>query len=128
MSALRSFSRGAVLIASLTVAGWSVPLAEMIDGEPAQSPVREFTVTARRYEFSPNRIEVKQGDLVKITLIAEDIPHSFTIDEYRIAKRASPGKPATFEFCASQAGRFVFYCNLTAEEGCRAMRGELVVK
>ena len=88
---------------------------------------REITLTAKRYEFSQTRIEVAANDVVKITLVAEDIPHSFTIDEYRISKRAAPGRPATFEFRADRAGTFPFYCNLTIDEGCRQMRGELVV-
>jgi cytochrome c oxidase subunit 2 len=92
------------------------------------SAVQQITVTARRYAFNPARIEVNQGDIVKITLIAEDVPHSFTIDEYRISKRASPGRSVTFEFCADKRGRFVFYCNLTADEHCREMRGELFVR
>jgi cytochrome c oxidase subunit II len=90
--------------------------------------VREVTVRARRYAFSPARIEVNQGDIVRITLIAEDIPHSFTIDEYRISKRASPDRSVTFEFSADKPGRFVFYCSLTTDERCRDMRGELLVR
>jgi heme/copper-type cytochrome/quinol oxidase subunit 2 len=87
----------------------------------------EITLTAKRYEFSQTRIEVAANDVVKITLVAEDIPHSFTVDEYRISKRAAPGRPATFEFRADKAGSFPFYCNLTIDDGCRQMRGELVV-
>jgi heme/copper-type cytochrome/quinol oxidase subunit 2 len=87
----------------------------------------EIVVTAKRYEFSPSRIEVAANDVVKITLAAEDIPHSFTIDEYRISKRAAPGRSVTFEFRADKAGAFPFYCNLTIDDGCRQMRGELVV-
>ena len=37
-------------------------------------------------------------------------------------------KPITFEFRADQAGTFPFYCNLQIDDGCRQMRGELVVK
>ena len=93
-----------------------------------QSPTRRnFTVKARKYSFSPARIEVVQNDLVKVTLDTEDIAHSFTVDEYRIAKRASPHQPATFEFRADQPGTFRFYCNLTTDDGCKQMRGELVV-
>jgi heme/copper-type cytochrome/quinol oxidase subunit 2 len=87
----------------------------------------EVTLTAKRYEFSQTRIEVAANDVVKITLVAEDIAHTFTVDEYRISKRAAPGRPVTFEFRADKPGTFPFYCNLTAEEGCRGMRGELVV-
>ena len=50
------------------------------------------------------------------------------MDAYRIAKRVSPGHPVTFEFRADKAGTFPFYCDLKTEDGCRQMRGELVVK
>jgi nitrous-oxide reductase len=74
------------------------------------------------------RIEVFQGDLVTLELTTEDIAHSLTIDEYRVAKRVGPGQKVTFEFRAERAGTFPFYCDLKAEAGCRSMRGELVVK
>jgi cytochrome c oxidase subunit 2 len=102
------------------------PASEGVQDQPGQP--RLFTLIARKYAFSPPRIEVYAGDLVKITLEAQDIPHSFTIDAYRIAKRAAPGRPAVFEFRADQTGTFPYYCNLTIDEGCRQMRGELVVK
>jgi heme/copper-type cytochrome/quinol oxidase subunit 2 len=89
---------------------------------------RPFAVAARRYTFDPPRIEVNQDDLVRIALSADDIAHSLTIDAYRIAKRANPGQPVTFEFRADQAGTFPYYCNLQLEDGCRRMRGELIVK
>ncbi|HXE80938.1 MAG TPA: cupredoxin domain-containing protein [Vicinamibacterales bacterium] len=97
----------------------------------AQEPVpgrREFEITARRYEYAPARIEVTQDDLVKITLSSDDIPHSFTIDEYRIAKRVGAGQTVTFEFRADQPGTFRIYCNLKQDEKCRTMRAALVVK
>ncbi|MEW5984486.1 MAG: cupredoxin domain-containing protein [Acidobacteriota bacterium] len=87
----------------------------------------DVTINSRKYEFSPARIEIRQDDVLRVTLVAEDIPHSFTIDEYRIAKRAVPGRPLTFEFRADKPGSFTYYCNLTLDDGCREMRGELVV-
>ena len=94
-----------------------------------QAPTaRPFSVTASRYTFDPPRIEVFQDDLVRIDLKTEDIAHSMTVDAYRISKRVSPGQPVSFEFRADQAGTFPFYCNLKAEDGCRQMRGELIVK
>ena len=64
--------------------------------QPASAQVqgpttRPFSVTARRYRFEPARIEVFQDDLVKIELRTEDIAHSWTVDDYRIAKRVGPG-------------------------------------
>ena len=93
-----------------------------------QDQVREVSVEGNNFAFSPGRIEVQRGDLVKIRFAAHDMPHSFTIDAYRIAKRAGAGQTVVFEFRADQAGTFPFYCNLTQDERCRQMRGELVVR
>ena len=101
----------------------------LVFGAQTQQPtVRTWQVSASRYKFDPPRIEVFQDDLVKIEMRTEDIAHSMTIDAYRIAKRVSPGQPVVFEFRADQPGTFPYYCNLQIDDGCRQMKGELVVK
>ena len=94
----------------------------------AQSAAREFTVAADQFAFAPLRLEVQKDDLVKITFTARDIAHSFTLDNYRIAKRAAAGQSVTFEFRADQVGTHRFYCNLTQDDRCRRMEGQLVVR
>jgi plastocyanin len=88
---------------------------------------REVAVIARNNGFNPARLEVRQDDLIKVTFSAEDGPHSFNIDEYRIAKRARPGHPAVFEFRADRAGKFPYYCTLSSGSSTHDIRGELVV-
>ncbi|HET9369807.1 MAG TPA: hypothetical protein VFO19_06150 [Vicinamibacterales bacterium] len=87
---------------------------------------REFSVSARKYAYTVTgsdqaEIRVQLNDLVRITFSAEDIPHSFTIDDdhYRISKRAEPGKATTIDFRADKAGTFVIYCNLMIDDRCR---------
>ena len=109
----------------LLFTGLAAAVATAQDQGPTAKP---FAVSVRRFAFEPPRIEVNQDDLVKIELRTEDIAHSLTIDAYRIAKRVGPGHPVTFEFRADRAGTFPYYCNLQIEDGCRRMRGELVVK
>jgi heme/copper-type cytochrome/quinol oxidase subunit 2 len=94
--------------------------------EPAQGQ-RSFSVVARKYAFSPIRLEVAQDDLVKVTMTSADIAHSFTIDAYRIDKRVGPKQTVTFEFRANQPGTFKIYCKLTQDARCKEMHGELVV-
>ena len=112
--------------------GWSAFVAAVgllgLLGHAQEAGERAFTISAHKYAFSPARIDVQQDDLVRVTFSTDDIPHSFTIDKYRIAKRVEPGKPIVFEFRADQPGRFPIYCNLTADDGCRKMIGELVVR
>ena len=112
--------RVCVLIVAL-----AAPVLYPQDQGPTAKP---FIISASRYAFEPARIEVNQDDLVKIELRTGDIAHSLTIDEYRIAKRVGPGQLVTFEFRADRAGTFPYYCNLKVEDGCRQMRGVLVVK
>jgi heme/copper-type cytochrome/quinol oxidase subunit 2 len=129
MSRPRRVGRAALLLIALGCAaalGFSFAFARQDAGQTGDT--REFHVVARKYAYSEPRIEVRQNDLVKITFEAADIPHSFTIDDpYRLAKRAAPGHPVVFEFRADKVGTFDFYCNLKTDDGCRKMKGQLVV-
>ena len=119
------FPRPRVLaLASVALAG--IALTTHAARNPGQ--VREFNVNGRANAFAPGRIEVQKDDLVKITFTAADIAHSFTIDSYRIAKRAAAGQTVVFEFRADQTGTFTYYCELTQDAKCRQMKGELVVR
>jgi heme/copper-type cytochrome/quinol oxidase subunit 2 len=102
--------------------------AETPAGQEQVPTRREFDVTARNYRFSPERIEVSQDDLVKLTVRSADVAYSLTIDEYRVSKRVPAGGEVTLEFRADQPGTFHFYSNLTSDPRHKAMRGDLVVR
>ena len=89
---------------------------------------REFDLTAANYRFTPDRVEVKQDELVKVTVRSTDVAYSLTIDEYRVSKRVPAGGAVTFEFRADRAGTFPFYSNLTSDARHKAMKGEFVVR
>ena len=93
-----------------------------------QGQVREFTVTGDHYAYSPASLTVNRNDLVKITFTASDMPHSFTMEGYRISKRANAGQTVTFEFRADQAGTFTYYCALSQDAKCKDMKGSLTVR
>jgi heme/copper-type cytochrome/quinol oxidase subunit 2 len=121
----RGQCRAAVAIAAVTLgaAMWAK------GGTVRADQVREVAVTGDQFAFLPARIEVQRDDLVRVTFHAGDVAHSFTIDApYRISKRAGAGQSVVFEFRADEAGRFPFYCNLTQDERCKKMRGELIVR
>jgi heme/copper-type cytochrome/quinol oxidase subunit 2 len=93
-----------------------------------QGQVREFTVTGNHYAFAPSSLTFNRNDLVKVTFTAQDMPHSFTVEGYRIMKRAGAGQTVTFEFRADQSGNFPFYCNLSQDAKCKDMKGTLTVR
>lgn len=102
--------------------------AARFDAQEPQQNRRDFTIVAKDHTFTPNKLEVSQDDLVKITLTSEDVPVSFAIDAYRIIKRVAGKTSVTFEFRADQAGTFPFYCNLTRDPDCKDMTGTLTVR
>ena len=117
---LHFLNAGALLLAR--------PLATRLLAQD-QAPNRpELTLVARNYRYSPDRLEVTQDDLVRLTIRSEDFTYSFAIDEYRIVRRVPAREETTFEFRADRAGTFRFYSNLTGEGGHAEMQGQLVVR
>ncbi len=116
---------GACLLAGPAVARFLVQPAAAQEQAPNR---REFTITARDFRFSPSRLEVAQDDLVKVTVLSQDVAYSLTIDEYRVSKRVPAGGATTLEFRADRTGTFAFYSNLTSDSRHAQMRGELIVR
>jgi len=108
------------------------PFVRRVLAAPAgqdQAPTRrEFTVTARDYSFSPNRVEVQQDDLIKLTVQSADNAYGFTIDDYRVSKRVPAGGSTVVEFRADRAGTFAFYSNLSNDTRHSKMSGQLIVR
>ena len=93
-----------------------------------QPPSRhELTLVGKSFRWAPDRIELRQDDLVRVTVRSEDMDYSFAIDEYRIVRRVPAGGATTFEFRADRVGTFRFYSNLTSDRGHAAMEGRMVV-
>lgn len=129
----------ALLLALLFVAG-SLQAAVTRGADqgsgPAPSPapgpqtpvVREFTVVAERFKFTPERIEVNQGDTVRLTVRSADGTHGWEVKEYDIDILARKGgRPETQEFVADRAGSFPIGCSEYCGRGHKQMKGVLVV-
>ena len=90
---------------------------------------REFHVTAKRFEFDPARLEVTQGDTVRIVITSADGKHGFGIKELDVKTEVpKTGEPATIEFVAEEAGEFEITCTKWCGKGHKRMKGLLVVK
>lgn len=86
----------------------------------------EIFMTAVRSHFTPEHVEINQGDHViwHITNIerAYDATHGFSIPVYNINLSIEPGEAVTFEFDATEDGVFSYYCT----EFCSALHLEMV--
>jgi nitrous-oxide reductase len=85
----------------------------------------EIWMTAVRSHYTPDQIEIREGDEVTwhITNIdtSKDATHGFALPAYNINLSLEPGETATMEFTADQSGTYPFYCT----EFCSALHLEM---
>ncbi len=92
-------------------------------GEP-----RVIDVVATRFAFEPARIEVTEGERVRLVVTSGDGVHGIQIKKFKVAKIIPRGdKPVTIEFVASAAGDFPILCSEYCGEGHEEMKGMLSV-
>jgi cytochrome c oxidase subunit II len=107
--------------------------------------VQVITVTAKKYEFDPSPIRVKQGAKVRLNITASDHAHGFKINPFpegsarggepgllfssaQDCTKIEKGQTASVEFTAQKAGTYAFRCCTVCGWHHRSMKGELMVE
>ena len=98
----------------------------LVPSEKPQKPV-EFNVIARKFEFEPAVIKVKQGDFVRLKVTSTDADHGIAIDELGINVKVPEGETKIVEFMADKKGEFTFMCSVFCGSGHSRMKGTLIV-
>ncbi|MBI4972417.1 MAG: YHS domain-containing protein [Candidatus Omnitrophica bacterium] len=90
--------------------------------------IKEFNLETYQFGFSPEVIEVKKGDIVKILATSGDVPHGVYIKEYNINVPVKKGQTQRIEFVADKNGEFDILCSVYCGKGHNTMKAKLVVK
>lgn len=114
--------------------GWN-PHTQMLDPNSPkkgqEGVIREgnkviVNMTAVRSHFTPEHVEINEGDHVTWRIVAMetavDATHGFCIGGYNINLSLEPGEFAEFDFVADKAGTYPFYCT----EFCSALHLEMM--
>lgn len=91
---------------------------------------RENNIIARIPEngnWSVKEINVKLGSIIQLTIISDDVSHSFTIEEFNIDIELYPGKEVEISINANIAGEFTFKCYVYCSPLHQKMIGKLIV-
>jgi cytochrome c oxidase subunit II len=108
--------------------------------------VQVIQMTAKKYEYSPSPVHVKQGTRVQLKITPIDRDHGFTIatvpegadptgppgleftpPQPKNSWKLKKGNETTIEFVAQTAGRYEFRCSMPCGLGHGSMKGQLVV-
>ena len=104
-----------------------VPLNESTTAEEPMVPVEnptEFTITAKKWLFTPNKITVDQGKKITFTIEPQELEFTFSLPGLGV-EQAVAGT-TVIEFTPQQVGTFEFSC--LSCEAWRGMTGTLVVE
>jgi len=113
---------GVILVASAPIAIWGQ------EGTAGSSQEQTIQMTAKKYQFEPAVVTVKQGTRVKLVITAVDHDHGFKLAAYSIDQKLPKGVPTPVEFTADKAGTFSFNCSTFCGLGHSKMKGQLVVE
>jgi cytochrome c oxidase subunit II len=90
--------------------------------------VKEFAVSATKFDFTPSTITVNEGDTVKLSVTSEDVDHGIAISAFGVSEQVPVGETVEIEFVADKAGTYPFFCSVFCGSGHGAMKGTLVVQ
>ena len=94
----------------------------------ATSTDRHFEVTASRFKFEPELLEVAEGDHVVVTIRSGDVEHGFAIKKLKVKTDVPKGgDPVRLEFVADKAGTYEITCSEYCGKGHGRMKAKLVV-
>jgi len=98
------------------------------DATPAMTQsVHEIQVTASKFKYEPNTIQVTAGEPVRLVLRSTDSVHGFAIPKLKITTTIPKGgEPVTVEFIAPAAGQYEIACDEFCGAGHSQMKASLV--
>ena len=104
-------------------------LAQGTPSEPgAQTEPREIPVVVKRFSFEPSRIEVTEGERIRLLVTSEDGVHGVEIKKVKVNKKVPRGgEQVTIDFLAPAAGEYPIVCSEYCGNDHEEMKGALVV-
>jgi cytochrome c oxidase subunit 2 len=118
----------AVAVVGMALLFGAAMMSARQDPATASAP-RVIEVAARRFTFEPSKIEVTEGERVRLVVKSADGVHGLQIKKFNVNKLVPRGgQTVNIDFVASTPGTFEILCSEECGDGHDAMTGTLVVK
>ena len=92
----------------------------------AETPT-EIRISAKKFEYHPNKVTAKLGQPVVLVLTSEDRIHGFKMPDFGLRSDIVPGQETRVTLTPDKAGSFTFFCDIFCGDGHEDMEGHLVV-
>jgi cytochrome c oxidase subunit 2 len=110
----------------------SAPFDSHVNGPaahmPAQGEPREIPILVKRFAFEPARVDVTEGERIRLVVSSADGVHGLEIKKFKVNKKVPRGGDTiTIDFVASAPGEYPILCSEYCGNGHEDMKGTLVV-
>ena len=94
----------------------------------AQETPKVIAITARRFEYSPKEVRLKQGETVTLVLKSEDVTHGLLCRPLKLDTDIPPGTETRVTVTPAQSGEFIAICNHFCGAGHGNMKMKFIVQ
>ena len=115
-----------LLVALIAGAALGPRAITALAGEDEKSQV--IKMTARRFVYTPNDIEVKAGIPVVLEIMSIDFFHGFNIPDLKLRFDLPPGQVTRVRFTPEKPGVLPFLCDNFCGDGHEEMNGRIIVR
>ncbi len=115
------------LLAVLLAGGALGPIALAALGEEGEKS-QVVKMTARRFVYTPNDIEVQAGIPVVLEIMSIDFFHGFNLPDLKLRFDLPPGQVTRVRFTPEKPGVLHFLCDNFCGDGHEEMNGRITVK
>ena len=118
---------------SVAAAGTALLLGATVMSPAQQDPAaasapREIPIVVKRFAFEPDRVEVTEGERIRLLVTSGDGVHGLEIKKFKVNKKVPRGgDQITIDFVASAPGEYPILCSEYCGNGHEEMKGTLVV-
>ncbi len=88
-------------------------IAVMLSMLPARgdSAPKTIAITAKRFEYSPNKVTLKKGETVTLHITSQDVTHGMFVRPLKIDTDIPPGQSVDVTVTPMQVGTFTAICH-----------------
>jgi heme/copper-type cytochrome/quinol oxidase subunit 2 len=105
--------------------------AQTTDAATYETPTNSsqpIKILLKRYEFVPNKIEVKKGVPVNIVFTSQYVTQRIIIKAFKINVAVEKGADTAVSFTPDRSGTFDYFGTAFPGFGHKGLRGKLIVK
>ena len=88
----------------------------------------EIRISAKKFEFNPNKVTAKRGQPLVLVLTSEDRIHGFKMPDFGVRADIVPGQETRVPLMPEKPGSFGFLCDVFCGDGHEDMEGTLVIE